>query len=269
MDLDNLYSELTLETRAKLALVVLDGVGDIATRGTGYLTPLEAAATPNLDAPIQFIRADSVPTPPRAVNYSNNDFSCAWDMNSFNPPLMGSNYLGSLRFPIPSLALPGQSFVVRFANADGAPDFSTQYNFETLPAFVWIESSALLPPSQISDERKVRFFGSYTNPLAADDADPDGDGVTNLQAYRAGTDPTQLRLLILSQEWQTNLLTGGLKLQWFGAPGQHYTVESTPNPFTTSWRTVSSNLAGFGALVEITDTNLTTASQFYRVRRQP
>lgn len=50
MNLDSLYSELTLKTRAKLALVVLDGLGDIATREQGYVTPLEAAATPNLDA---------------------------------------------------------------------------------------------------------------------------------------------------------------------------------------------------------------------------
>src|SRR5512133_2781772 len=50
MNLDGLYSELTLKTEAKLALVVLDGLGDIATREQGYVTPLEAARTPNLDA---------------------------------------------------------------------------------------------------------------------------------------------------------------------------------------------------------------------------
>ena len=50
MNLDALYSELTLKTKTKLALVVLDGLGDLATREQGYLTPLEAAATPNLDA---------------------------------------------------------------------------------------------------------------------------------------------------------------------------------------------------------------------------
>ena len=49
MNLDALYSELTLKTNAKLALIVLDGVGDVATREQGYLTPLEAAATPNGD----------------------------------------------------------------------------------------------------------------------------------------------------------------------------------------------------------------------------
>ena len=50
MNLDAVYSELTLKPAAKLALVVLDGLGDVATRQQGYLTPLEAAATPNLDA---------------------------------------------------------------------------------------------------------------------------------------------------------------------------------------------------------------------------
>src|SRR2546421_9926016 len=50
MNLDELYSELTLKTNAKLALVVLDGLGDLATMAQNELTPLEAAQTPNLDA---------------------------------------------------------------------------------------------------------------------------------------------------------------------------------------------------------------------------
>lgn len=50
MNLDALYSELTLKTNAKLALLVMDGLGDLATPEQNYLTPLEAARTPNLDA---------------------------------------------------------------------------------------------------------------------------------------------------------------------------------------------------------------------------
>ncbi len=50
MNLDALYAELTIKSKAKLALVVLDGLGDIATKENGYMTPLEAATTPNLDA---------------------------------------------------------------------------------------------------------------------------------------------------------------------------------------------------------------------------
>src|SRR4051812_2438367 len=50
MNLDALYSKLLVKTNAKLALIVLDGLGDIATKANNYLTPLEAAKTPNLDA---------------------------------------------------------------------------------------------------------------------------------------------------------------------------------------------------------------------------
>ena len=49
MNLDHLYSHLTIKTNTKMALLVLDGLGDIATKETNYMTPLEAAATPNLD----------------------------------------------------------------------------------------------------------------------------------------------------------------------------------------------------------------------------
>src|SRR5690242_12195102 len=49
MNLDALYSELTLKLKTKVVLVVLDGLGDIATREQKFLTPLEAATTPNLD----------------------------------------------------------------------------------------------------------------------------------------------------------------------------------------------------------------------------
>src|SRR5439155_13009547 len=50
MNLDALYSDLTLKTHAKLVLVVLDGLGDVAIAAQNELPPLEAAQTPNLDA---------------------------------------------------------------------------------------------------------------------------------------------------------------------------------------------------------------------------
>src|SRR5277367_2293618 len=49
MNLDAQYSELTLKTKAKMVLLVMDGLGDLATREQGYMTPLEAAKTLNLD----------------------------------------------------------------------------------------------------------------------------------------------------------------------------------------------------------------------------
>ncbi len=50
MNLDEVYKKLIVPNNTKLALIVLDGLGDIATEDTGFRTPLEAARTPNLDA---------------------------------------------------------------------------------------------------------------------------------------------------------------------------------------------------------------------------
>jgi len=51
MNQDTVYQALTTNPCGKkIALVVMDGVGDIATKENGYLTPLEAAVTPNMDA---------------------------------------------------------------------------------------------------------------------------------------------------------------------------------------------------------------------------
>lgn len=50
MNLDEVYKGLTVPNNTKIALVVLDGLGDIATESTGFRTPLEAAHTPTLDA---------------------------------------------------------------------------------------------------------------------------------------------------------------------------------------------------------------------------
>ncbi len=51
--LDSVYAKLQVKTGAKMALIVLDGLGDLATRSQNWMTPLEAAKTPNLDAVTQ------------------------------------------------------------------------------------------------------------------------------------------------------------------------------------------------------------------------
>lgn len=49
MNIDSVYSGLTLAPKGKLVLLVLDGLGDIAVAENDFKTPLEAAQTPNLD----------------------------------------------------------------------------------------------------------------------------------------------------------------------------------------------------------------------------
>lgn len=172
-----------------------------------------------------------------------------------------SNRLGYITFALPSGAVAGQSYTVRFVSADGAPDLNTQYDFETFPARVWVGRAAAQEPEKISDEWKNRFFGGYASPWAADSADPDGDGVVNLEAYRAGENPVKLRLHVLPEQAQPN----GFRLRWFAEKGLTYIVESTDNPINGVWTPVTTEV-GAGDLQEALDPVSDSSTRFYRVR---
>ena len=71
----------------------------------------------------------------------------AWNLGQLAMSASSSNFLGVVRFTVPATATAGASYSVSFANADGAPDFFTQYNFETRASSVWVSRSAPAPLS--------------------------------------------------------------------------------------------------------------------------
>jgi hypothetical protein len=64
---------------------------------------------------------------------------------------------------------------------------------------------------------QIQHFGSTTNPAAAADADPDGDGQNNMAEFLAGTDPTNsasaFRITSIAPEGQ------GFRITWMTGIG--------------------------------------------------
>jgi hypothetical protein len=153
-----------------------------------------AIVTPNGSAPaagqIQFNPSASVAVPQVLPGLSASDIICSWNLGEFNPTLEGSNYLGTVSFQIPPGAQAGASYGLHFVVAGGGPNLTTEYQMESFPGTVWVGTAAQQAASITSDEWKMSFFGSTTNPLAADDVDADGDGMPNWAEYLAGTNPT-------------------------------------------------------------------------------
>jgi hypothetical protein len=215
-----------------------------------------------------FVPAPAIPEPAHVVNFAANDASWAWDITALRPPLQGSNVIGSLRFKVPPFAIANDRYEIHFLNADGAPDISTQYSFETFSAAVWVLAPARSAAPMISDEWKAHYFGSWSNPNAADDADPNGDGIPNGMEYRTGVDPTSLHLQILGPEEMGNPDSNAFRIRWFAVEGQQYLLEWTASLGSGVWNMISRE-DGAGTVREAMDTNAVTTVRFYRMSATP
>jgi len=101
--------------------------------------------------------------------------------------------------------------------------------------------------------------------LADLNADPDGDGIPNWKEYLDGTDPTQLRLRV---QQAVDTAKNTFRFQWFGLPGQKYTLECSSDLTGGQWTVIATNVLGDGSLKEFLSARDATRSQFYRIRLQ-
>jgi hypothetical protein len=196
---------------------------------------------------------------------SPNDIVCFWSIGALATSLHGSNLLGQINFTVPGNAYGGSHYTLHFPNVDGAPDMDTFYQLESSPGSAWVMANSTNTPTYTSYEWKTNFFGSTTNSLALDNADPDGDGVPNWKEYLAGTDPNSAASCLHFNSAVS--ATGATTLTWLSAPGKSYAIEAAPSITSTTW-TVIGTVVGDGNVQQVTEPNSGTA-QFYRIRLQP
>jgi hypothetical protein len=219
---------------------------------------------------VTFTAADGFPIGRGVPDLAANQVAYAWDLGAFTEPLHGRVLLGNISFTVPGTAKTGQSYWVRFGNADGAPDENTQYDFETFAARVWVNGPAAAAPDRISDEWKVKFFGSIDSPNAAPNADPDDDGAPNWKEYLAGTNPTDASSHLNLRAPEARVKNGKkqLALRWLSAPGKKYILESTSDLANGPWIVIASGVVGDGTIKEYLDSNTAAGTLYYRVRLQ-
>jgi len=222
---------------------------------------------------ISFSEGQGIPNPIQAgaSSLGANELALAWSLGAFPHALTGSNLLGYLQFSVPAGAPTNQTYSIHYSNEDGAPNLQTQYDFEALTGVTGIGVPASIPASITSDEWKLHFFGSTTNAMAMDGADPDGDGVPNWMEYLAGTNPTNAASK-LALDYLAPAANGGVPgaFTWLSAPGKSYVIESAASLISPNWTALVSNIAGDGTMKTFPAPAVTAgANQFYRVRLQP
>ncbi len=114
---------------------------------------------------------------------------------------------------------------------------------------------------------QVANFGSTTDPAAAPEADPDGDGQTNAAEFTAGSDPrdgnSRFALSVSS------LAGDALVLTWTSVPGKIYRIETSTTP-GVSWSPLISVPAADSPATS-TSHSLTRSggARFYRIAIGP
>jgi hypothetical protein len=117
----------------------------------------------------------------------------------------------------------------------------------------------------LPDVWEQKYFGNSTNALPF--ADSDGDGVSNLQEYIAGTDPTSASSQLLITKIEINQNPASLTLTWPSVTNRFYTVEAAsgaPGVFVPLW-------VSLGNVIESSFSEPLTnnsAARFYRIRAE-
>ncbi|MBP7829206.1 MAG: hypothetical protein KA248_04740 [Kiritimatiellae bacterium] len=101
---------------------------------------------------------------------------------------------------------------------------------------------------------------------SVDGQDPDGDGYSTWQEWRAGTVPTN-GLSYFRFAWSGGGPSDGRVLRWPSLPGRTYAVERTQNLMIPGMELIASGLPGLEGFTTYTDTTANAAQpSFYRVQ---
>jgi len=116
----------------------------------------------------------------------------------------------------------------------------------------------------LPDWWRLQYFGSLVSAAGAPDADPDGDGVSNLGEWEAGTNPTNaasvLRLSVSS------LSPPHPTLAFPTVVGKRYAVEKTAS-VPGGWTEVTNDIVGTGSNLTVV-LPIQSVQQFFRVSLQ-
>jgi len=119
----------------------------------------------------------------------------------------------------------------------------------------------------LPDAWEMRYFQSLNAPNGAADADADGDGLSNQQEFRAGTNPTNTADVLRITAVQVN--GSDVSISFTAVTAKSYQIERCECLLPEPWVAVKSVTAVADSVLTVSDPGGAGRSQFYRVRLVP
>ena len=170
---------------------------------------------------------------------------------------------------VAGLSIGTNTLVVTAADNYVPPDVATNFTHAIYAAGSFDGNGDGLP-----DLWQIQQFGSVNSPNAAPAADPDGDGMSNIQEYLAGTDPTNSA----SAFRITCIATTGtdVSVTWMMGPGKTNALQATAGSGDGSYSTntfadifIVTNTVGSVTNHIDVGAVTNTPARYYRVRLVP
>lgn len=118
----------------------------------------------------------------------------------------------------------------------------------------------------LTDSWQMFYFMSAEDPDAAPGLDPDGDGMSNLDEYQAGTDPTDPDSALRITAFNLTAAEQTFQLAFPSVAQHSYQVQRTSSLLAPDWKGFTNAVLGTGALFPLSGPVGTNApSMFYRV----
>jgi hypothetical protein len=231
------------------------------------LTVQPLDGSPALLQPVRFAAVPALGTPAFAESQGAGNYAAAW-LNNAVTGVSGTNLIGTLTITLPANAPASAAYRVHFDHLSASPNGIGVFPSQFTDGLVTVaDRSASSWNDGIPDSWRLRYFGSVSNVLSAAAADADGDGVTNWDEFRSGSNPLdQLsKLRLLSSVWPGNR-AGGVRLQWPTGLNRRYILEYCTDFGSGRWLPILTNLIGDGGLREYIDSSAAAGGRFYRVR---